>query len=75
MDFLSKNDFNISKVLLYVDHSFNDVKVKTTFILTASTSAEYIVSTKRFDALLFQNLTHLLVYVQFIFCFCHAIVC
>ena len=48
---LSKDDSNISKVLLYGDHSFNDEK--NTSILTAS--VEYIISTKRFDAPLFQN--------------------
>ena len=68
---LSKDDSNISKVLLYGNHSFNDEK--NTFILTAS--IEYIISTKRFDAPLISKLTHLLAYVQFIFCFCHEIVC
>ena len=48
---LSKDDSNISKVLLYGNHSFNDEK--NTSILTAS--IEYIISTKRFDAPLFQN--------------------
>ena len=48
---LSNYDFNISKVLLYGNHSFNDEK--NTSILTAS--IEYIISTKRFDAPLFQN--------------------
>ena len=48
---LSKGDSNISKVLLFGDHSFNDEK--NTSILTAS--IEYIISTKRFDAPLFQN--------------------
>ena len=67
---LSKDDSNISKVLLYGNHSFNDEK--NTSILTAS--IEYIISTKRFDAPLISKLTHLLVYVQFIFCFCHEIV-
>ena len=48
---LSNDDSNISKVLLYGNHSFNDEK--NTSILTAS--VEYIISTKRFDAPLFQN--------------------
>ena len=48
---LSNDDSNISKVLLYGNHSFNDEK--NTSILTAS--IEYIISTKRFDAPLFQN--------------------
>ena len=48
---LIKDDSNISKLLLYGDHSFNDEK--NTSILTAS--IEYIISTKRFDAPLFQN--------------------
>ena len=47
---LSKGDSNISKVLLFGDHSFNDEK--NTSILTAS--IEYIISTKRFYASLFQ---------------------
>ena len=47
---LSNDDSNISKVLLYGNHSFNDEK--NTSILTAS--VEYIISTKRFDAHLFQ---------------------
>ena len=49
---LSKNDSNISKVLLFGDHSFNDVK--NTSVLTAS--IEEIISTNRCDALLHQNL-------------------
>ena len=48
---VSKDNSNISKLLLYGDHSFNDEK--NTSILTAS--IEYIISTKRFDAPLFQN--------------------
>ena len=48
---LSNDDPNISKVLLYGNHSFNDEE--NTSILTAS--IEYIISTKRFDAPLFQN--------------------
>ena len=48
---LGKDGSNISKWLLYGDHSFNDEK--NTSILTAS--IEYIISTKRFDPLLFQN--------------------
>ena len=51
MRILSKADSNISKVLLYSHHSFNDEE--NTSILTAS--IEYIISTKRFDAPLFQN--------------------
>ena len=42
---LSKDDSNISKVLLFGDNSFNDAK--NTSVLTAS--IEYIISTKRFD--------------------------
>ena len=42
---LSKNDSNISKVLLFGDGSLNDIKV--TSVLTAS--VEYILSTKSFD--------------------------
>ena len=49
---LSKDDSVISKMLLYGDHSFNDVK--NTSILIAS--IEYIISIRRFDALiLLQN--------------------
>ena len=48
---LSKDDSNISKVLLYGDHSCNDEK--NTSILTDS--IEHIISAKRFDASLFQN--------------------
>ena len=48
---LSKEDSNISKVLLYGDHAFNDVK--NTSISTAS--IEYVISTKRFDAPFYQN--------------------
>ena len=48
---LSKGNSNISKVLPYGDHSFNDEK--KTSILTAS--IEYIISTTRFDGSLFQN--------------------
>ena len=48
---LCKDDSNISKVLLFGDHSFNDAK--NTSILTAS--IEYMISTKRFDASLYQN--------------------
>ena len=47
---LSNDDSNISKVLLYGNHSFNDEK--NTSILTAS--IEYIILTKRFYAPLFQ---------------------
>ena len=49
---LSKGDPNISKVLLFGDDSFNDVK--NIFVLTAST--EYRISTKCFDAPLYQNI-------------------
>ena len=42
---LSRDDSNISKVLLFGDDSFDDVKY--TSVLTAS--IEYILSTKRFD--------------------------
>ena len=48
---LSKDNFNISEVLLYDHHSFNDVK--NTSILTAS--IEYIISTKRFNAPFYRN--------------------
>lgn len=47
---LSKDDSSISKVLLYGNQSFNDEK-----ILLFTTSVEDIISTKRFDAPLFQN--------------------
>ena len=47
----SKDNSNISKLLLYGYHSFNDEK--NTSVLTAS--VKYIISTKRFDATLFQN--------------------
>ena len=48
---LSKDDFNISKVLLFGGDSFNDVK--NTSVLTAS--IEYILSTKCFDVPFYQN--------------------
>ena len=48
---LSKDDSNISKVLLYGNHLFNNEK--NTSILTAA--IEYIISTKRFDVPFFQN--------------------
>ena len=48
---LSKDDFNISKVFLCGSRSFNDEK--NTSILTVS--IEYIISTKRFDASVFQK--------------------
>ena len=48
---LSKDDSNISKVLLFGDDSFNDAK--TASVLTAS--VEHILSTKRFDVPLYQN--------------------
>ena len=41
---LSKDDSNISKVLLFCDDSFNGVK--STSVLTPS--IEYVLSTKRF---------------------------
>ena len=50
---ISKDDSNISKVLLFGYDSFNDVK--NTSVLTAST--EYILSTKRFDVTLISKLT------------------
>ena len=69
---LSKDDSNISKVLLCCDHLFNDIR--NTFILTVS--IEYIISTKRFSLLLMLPSTkidtYLFVYVQFIFSFCQA---
>ena len=48
---LSEDDSNISKVLLFGEDSFNDIK--NTSVLTAS--IEYILSAKRSDALLYQN--------------------
>ena len=45
----SKDDSNIAKVLLFGEDSFNDIK--NTSVLTAS--IEYILSTKRFDALVY----------------------
>ena len=48
---LSKDDFKISKVLIFGRDSFNDVKNAS--VLTAST--EYILSTKLFDVPLNQN--------------------
>ena len=48
---LSKDDFRISKALLFGDDSFNDVK--NSFVLTSS--IEYTLSTKRFDVPLYQN--------------------
>ena len=48
---LSTDDSNISKVLLFGDDSFDDVK--NTSVLTAS--IKYIFSTKRYDAPLYQN--------------------
>ena len=48
---LSKDDSDISKVLLFTDDSFNDVK--NTSVLTVS--IKYILSTKRFDVLSCQN--------------------
>ena len=48
---LSKDDFRISKALLFGDDSFNDVKNSS--VLTSS--IEYTLSTKRFDGPLYQN--------------------
>ena len=48
---LSKDDSNISEVLLFGENSFNDIK--NTSVLSAS--IEYILSTKRFDIPLYQN--------------------
>ena len=48
---LRKNDSKISKVLVFGDDSFNEVK--NTSVLTAS--IEYILSGKRFDVSLYQN--------------------
>ena len=50
---------NISKVLLFGDHSFN--VVKNTSVLNAS--IEYIISTKRFDVPFYQN-WHFLIFVK-----------
>ena len=52
VNIFSKDDSNISKVLLFSDHSFNDVKY-TYVLLTAL--IEYIIATKRFDTPLYQN--------------------
>ena len=48
---LSKDESKISKVLLFGDDSFNDVKNASVF----TASIEYILSTKRFDVPLYQN--------------------
>ena len=48
---LSKDNSNISKVLLFDDDSFNGVK--NIFVLTAS--VEYILLRKRFEVPLYQN--------------------
>ena len=48
---LSKDDSNISKVLLFGHGWFNDVK--SPFVLTAS--IDYILSTKGFDVPLYLN--------------------
>ena len=58
----SKDDSNISKVLPFGDDSFNDTKI--TSVLTAS--IEYILSTKRFDIPLYQNL-HLSIYLYAVY--------
>ena len=48
---LSKDESKISKVLLFGDDSFNDIKNASVF----TASIEYILSTKRFDVPLYQN--------------------
>ena len=48
---LSKDDSNTSKMLLFGEDSFSDIK--NTFVLTAS--IEYILSRQRFDVSLYQN--------------------
>ena len=53
--FLSENDYENSKVLLFCEHSFNDVK--NTSDLNAT--VECIISTKRFDTPLNEKLTRL----------------
>ena len=60
---LSEADSNISKVLPFGDHSFNDVR--NTSVLTAS--FEYTLPTKRFDVPYIKIYTYLFVYLQFIF--------
>ena len=60
---LSKDDFNISKLLLCGDYLFNNLK--STSILTASN--EYIISIKRFDAPLYQS-WQLSICICFSFC-------
>ena len=59
---LSKDDYNISKVLLFGEDSFNDVK--NTSVSTAS--IEYILSTTRFDVPLYQN-WHLCIYLYTVY--------
>ena len=59
---LSKDDSNISKVLVFGENSFNDVK--NTSVLTAS--IEYILSTKCFDVPLYQN-WHLPIYLYAVY--------
>ena len=51
VNILSKDDFNISKVLFFGDRSFNDAK----YISVLTVSIEYIISTKRFDVPFYQN--------------------
>ena len=67
----SKDDSNISKVLLFVDHSFNNVK--NTSVLIAST--KFIIPTKRSDSLFIKIDIYLFVCVQFIFSFYQQIAC
>ena len=68
---LSKDDSNISKVLLYGDQSFNDYKRYFYF-----SCLNWIYNfNKTFWCSLISKLTHLFVYVQFIFRFCQEIAC
>ena len=60
---LSEDDSNISEVLLFGDNSFNDAK--NTSVLTAS--IEYIISTKRLNAPLYQN-QHLSICLYAVYC-------
>ena len=59
---MKTDDSNISKVLLFSEDSFNDIK--NTSVLTAS--IEYILSTKRFDVPLYQN-WHLSIYLYAVY--------
>ena len=64
---LSKDNSNISKVLLFCDDSFNGVKS------TLTPSIEYILSTKRFGVSLYLN-WHLSICLYEIYCsFCQKI--